>query len=673
MESRFNKSEKNIALAVLIAIKVVLYYAFMEVNSNFLIISCLTALSFLIIVGFLENKKLGAVLYCLLSILMFMDVTYFSYFNRNLSVNMIQAAGLLGDVTDSILKILKPKFFLLIADAVVILYYTFIINKKARWDRKIITINTKPIETKSKVSFILICIIILVLLNPFKTDIFVSVSNQEFFSYHIKDLLSSLQPEETFGHSIQAFSEEYIYENDKRGNLFGIAKDRNLIVLQIEALQNMVINKTYDGQEITPNLNKLIQGDSIYFDNYYQQLGSGNTSDAEFTSNNSLHGSFRPYTYNLYTNNYFHGLPWILKDLGYNTMAFHGYKKDFWNREEAYPIQGFDVFYNEEDYIISEPIGFGLNDKEFFQQSVDMLKNARQPFYGFFVTLTNHHPFEMPEEYNKITLKSEDEETIFGNYLQSVHYTDEAIGMFIEDLKKNDLYDNAVIAIYGDHFGLNCKEDEIRESVSRFLGYSYDFDEMLNIPLVIHIPGLKRNQTLHITGGQIDFLPTMAYIMGVEKLNTLYLGRNLITSQTGFVASQTYMCEGSFIKDDIIYEMSRDGVFSNGRAWNIHTKEPVDLELCKEGYLKAVGQIETSHFYLENDVIRQVFLEGRPLEEIFRSEQEEDDFSIFDGPGSLLNRSGPILKKHQITHNEKVPDISGQIFYWRQMDFMSAA
>jgi phosphoglycerol transferase MdoB-like AlkP superfamily enzyme len=42
------------------------------------------------------------------------------------------------------------------------------------------------------------------------------------------------------------------YQTEKNGPLFGVAKGRNLIVIQMESMQNLVINKTYNGQEITP-------------------------------------------------------------------------------------------------------------------------------------------------------------------------------------------------------------------------------------------------------------------------------------------------------------------------------------------------------------------------------------------------------------------------------------
>lgn len=39
----------------------------------------------------------------------------------------------------------------------------------------------------------------------------------------------------------------------------GVAKGKNLILIQTESFNNFVIGATYNGQEITPNLNKLLK------------------------------------------------------------------------------------------------------------------------------------------------------------------------------------------------------------------------------------------------------------------------------------------------------------------------------------------------------------------------------------------------------------------------------
>ncbi len=258
-------------------------------------------------------------------------------------------------------------------------------------------------------------------------------------------------------------------------------------------------------------MNRLIDDNStIYFDNYYQQIGRGNTSDAEFVSNNSLYPSMEDPTYKQYYDNTFYGLPWILRDNGYTAWVFHGYKKEFWNRERAYPNQGFQRFISEEDYDVVESIGFGITDEEFFRQSMDYLKELDSiddnPFYAFIITLTSHTPpFKMPDEYKELDIRAEHEDTILGDYLQSIHYTDKALGQFFKALKEEGLYEDSVIALYGDHFAITGLNESGIELMTDFLEHPYDIDEMFKIPLLIHVPGEDIKETVSQIGSQLDF------------------------------------------------------------------------------------------------------------------------------------------------------------------------
>ncbi|MEL7657419.1 MAG: LTA synthase family protein, partial [Bacillota bacterium] len=610
--------------AFAVPLKLLLFYNLIGVSSNFFLVWLITTILTYLLFASFKNKWIPAVLYMLLSILMFCDLTYSSFFNRYLSVGMMGAAGFLGDITESIKQVLKPWFFLALADAVLILAAMTVRQRKLHKSRSIIVETILPyaadeaaapsvtaeetteITTETTIEELLatlpeaetvpernpsrekkekakrfifdhkkpiaaLLILMLLVFNVSGSGLITSLSNQEIYSYHIKDIANAITGKSNIG-SDYMYSITDSYQTEKNGPLFGVAKGKNLIVIQMESMQNLVVNKTYNGQEITPNLNQLIKSNTIYFDHYYQQLGSGNTSDAEFATNNSIYGSLASYTYKLYTDNYFKGLPKLLKEQGYETAVYHAHEdRNFWNREEAYKSLGFDKFYGgiggteNDQYDMTEWMGWGLTDTEFFKQSMPYVEQMTQPFYSFIITLSNHHPYLMLDKYQFIELLPEDEGTIFGNYLNSAAYTDFAIGQLIQQLKDEGIYENSIIALYGDHMGLPKSDEEIFKSVSRFLDKDYDFDTMMNIPLIITVPGAEQsiNQIVSVTGGQLDFLPTIAYLMGFESLDTVYLGHNLMTIDSGFVAEQTYMTKGSFFSDDIIYEMSRDGVFEN--------------------------------------------------------------------------------------------------------------
>ena len=653
------KSKKNyisLFIASLIILKVGLYYSLMDITINFGIKLLLSLVYIGLIFVLLKRKKrLFLCIYILISLLMFADSVYFRYFNESLTFNIFGQAGQLGDVTETIKLLLSPKDFLLFLDIPIIYLYLKKYNKSVDKSFKLIYI----IST--------IVIVTLVLINPINSDVVKGLNSQEFFTYHIKDIYLSIMGDDIkVGKSIEKELAKTLNKKPlpiKNKKLYGIGKNRNLIIIQVESFQNMVINKYYNGQELTPNLNKLIKQDTIYFNNYYQQLGKGNTSDAEFVSQNSIYAPIYGQAYDIYKDNYFYGLPWIMRDEGYKSIVFHGYKKEFWNRDAAYPNQGFQRFFSEKDFDIKEKIGFGLNDKDFFKQSIDYLKKEDKPFYSFLITLTCHNPYNMPKKYHNITLKAEDKDTLFGNYLQAVHYTDKAIGEFIKRLKDNNLYNNSVIAIYGDHFGLSSTDDNINDNVSSFLGYDYDFDEMMKIPLIINIPEKDINQTIDIVGGQIDFMPTILNLMGIESKNPIIFGRDLVNSNSGFVASQTYMLKGSFIKDDIVLEMSRDGIFKNSRAWNKRTRKSVDLQKYKKYYEKAIKEIDKAMYVLENNMLKEVIKKNKDFDYVNVTKNKIK-------PAKFISHAGGRIKGLTYTNSKESLDKSYEKGYkFIEVDF----
>ena len=202
------------------------------------------------------------------------------------------------------------------------------------------------------------------------------------------------------------------------------------------------------------------------------------------------------------------------------------------------------------------------------------------------VSLTSHHPYELPEELCELEILPEDEGSKFANYLQSVHYTDKAIGEMISKLKKEGLYEDTVIAFYGDHHGLNCTMDDNDVYVGRYLDREYGYEEMLKIP-----------------GCQVDFLPTMAALMNLDLEQPYIMGQNLLTAEHGFAAFTAYLFDGSFAYDDVMFQISREGIFEGSSAWNRKTLKEVNIEDYYEQYNKAVSLKEASKQILEQDLI----------------------------------------------------------------------
>jgi phosphoglycerol transferase MdoB-like AlkP superfamily enzyme len=374
--------------------------------------------------------------------------------------------------------------------------------------------------------------------------------------------------------------------------LTGAAKGKNLLVVQVEALQNFVLGLKINGIEVTPNLNKL-SAENIYFNNYYSQIAFGNTSDAEFITNNSFYPLSQGAAYFRCVNNSFTSLPKLFKEIGYNAAAMHAYKGSYWNRATIYPRLGFDQFFSQKDFVQDDLLGWGLSDTSFLTQAVAKMKDMPKPFYSFVVTLSSHYPcngFKKEDIFNTGLGSG----NTYRNYINAIHYVDQSIGVLIEQLKAAGLYDNTVIAIYGDHEGLKKNDEpEIDPNVDPVLKSNLGWYNMKNIPLIIMLPGNKQPMKISSVGGQVDFLPTIANLFGIKP--TYYMGRDLLNTKESFVTFR----DGTVTDGKTVYFKSTD------QCIDVTTGEPVDKKAFQKYIDKSMKDLALSDEVVENNLLKE--------------------------------------------------------------------
>ncbi|MHC1721433.1 MAG: LTA synthase family protein [Clostridiaceae bacterium] len=313
-------------------------------------------------------------------------------------------------------------------------------------------------------------------------------------------------------------NKKYQPADEKYASLKGILQGKNLIIVQVESLENIVIGQSYGGQEITPNINKLLKN-SIYFNNIHEQVNDGNSSDAELLFNTSLYPIDRGSAFLRFGDNTYESLPLLLKDYGYNSIAIHGDNKEFWNRDRVFKSIGFDNYVSEEQFQYTDKGGMGILDKDLFSQSLLEIDKIKEPFNIFIITLTSHIPFNISNNLRYMNLSGNDYTT---NYLQSIHYTDLAIGEFYNNLKQKGYLNNSVLIIYGDH-----------EGVHKYYETTLP-DNYKEIPFIIYMPGMEET-IIKTIGGQVDMMPTIAYLLGIDetKYESEIMGRNLFRKGEG--------------------------------------------------------------------------------------------------------------------------------------------
>ncbi|MBE4907965.1 LTA synthase family protein [Bacillus luteolus] len=575
-------------------------------------------LSFLLLVFglafFIKEKRRNAYILTvsiITSFILFANVVFYRFFNDFITIPVLFQTSNMGDLGSSFTELFKFTDLLLFVDVAVIL--AIVLLKP----------NFASIESFTKKErrtyFITVAAVFFfnlglaeaerpqLLTRTFDREML--VKNIGTYNYHIYDIV--LQSKSSAQRAMADSSsfieiENYLKANQKKPNeeLFGLAQGKNVIVISLESTQSFVINEKIDGQEITPFLNDFIK-DSYYFDNFYHQTGQGKTSDSEFLLDNSLYPIGRGAVFFTHSGNEFTATPEIIKDYGYYSSVLHANDKSFWNRDIMYGALGYDRFFEINDYVVNEEnsVGWGLKDLDFFEQSIAHLKSQPQPFYSKFITLTNHFPFELDPEDKMVNEFTSNSRTL-NRYFPTVRYQDEAVKHFITRLKEEGLYDNSIIIMYGDHYGISENHNVAME---QFLGREvtpFESVQLQRVPFIIHIPGVtdKDPQTYSKVSGQIDLKPTILHLLGIDTKEDVHFGSDVFSKQK---LSFAVLRDGSFITENYVY--------TKNTCYDKSTGEPTKEAYCEPFMKKAKQELEYSDQIVYGDLLR--FYNGKSYQD----------------------------------------------------------
>ena len=528
---------------------------------------------------------------------------YYTYYMSFASFSLIAVSLTVVDVGDAVVEnVLQIKDFLFLWQPIVLIIVHHCLKKKKDYYN---TVAKKENKRKRFMATLIAGIATYAVF--FMTVTAVEYSrlskqwNREFlvmkfgvYTYQLNDLFKSLDAKfnTLFGYdnAAKSFREFYSEKNESKTNEYtNIFKDRNVIVIHAESMQNVALNTSFNGNEVTPNVNRL-KNEGIYFSNYYAQASGGTSSDSEFTFSTSLLPVTNGAVAISYWNREYETLQKLLKKDGYRTISMHANTGDFWNRNNFHKKLGYDKFYSKQDYNIDEVIGLGLSDKSFFKQSVEKLKKEKEEngkFMATMIMLSNHTPFDDLDKYGEfdvdikeqVTKTNENGEEVtedvsypymegtkLGNYFKSVHYADSALGELVNELDEAGLLENTVLVIYGDHDAKLPKKDYVRlynydkttdgivdktsEGYTSVDYYKYELDR--SVPFIIWTKDKKFNKTINTAMGMYDAMPTLANMLGVKP--TYALGHDIMNLDDNIVVFPN----GNWLTNNIYYNSQKD-------------------------------------------------------------------------------------------------------------------
>ena len=590
-----------------------------------------------------QQFKYFFILLIFFTILTIGNTIYYTFYQSYLSINLLATASMVSQVDDAIFEKIYFYQFLYIIGDIVFVFIHRKLNTINYYDKVEKTEKGKKMFIASIITSIIIFLTLLVTVTAADTSRLQKQWNREYivqkyglYMYHVNDLIQSIHPHlnTLFGYDEAAskFRNYYAckWEKENKPNKYtNYFKGKNVLFIHAESIQNFLINLKINGEYVTPNLNKLAK-EGMYFDKFYPQISIGTSSDSEFTLNTGLMPSSSGTVFVNYYDRKYYALPQYFNNLGYYTFSTHGNNADYWNRKTMYMTLGYQDFYAKDTYDVPNStddinwVGLGISDKLFFKQLIEKLKVIKENhplFYGTIITLSNHSPFNDLTKYGEFDVtmnyKYIDDEgnvqlgnapylegTAMGNYIRSAHYADEALGEFINDLKENNLLENTIIILYGDHearlakrefnrlYNYNPLIDDVKdeEDPDYVSMDNYNYDLLKNTPFIIWSNEEKLNKKISITFGMYDVLPTIANMFGFKEKYSL--GNDVFSKNEKIVVFPN----GNVLTDKVYYNNLNDEYITLSNT-------PIDSDYIERIKNYAVNILEVSNGIVTHDLI----------------------------------------------------------------------
>lgn len=351
---------------------------------------------------------------------------------------------------------------------------------------------------------------------------------------------------------------------------------KNVVVIILEsfskeffgAFNQDLENGQYKGY--TPFLDSLIQH-SLTFEHSF---ANGRKSiDGLPSVISSIPATGVPYFLSPYSGNRINSLASLLKRKGYHTSFFHGAPNGSMGFQAFMNLAGVEEYYGMDEYNNDEHFDglWGIWDHHFLQFYSDKLGSFPQPFMSSIFTVSSHHPFVIPHEFNGR----------FDKGTQPIHqciqYTDHALREFFREVSKSNWYKNTIFVITADHTSSNVEFDQYRTAWGLYA-----------VPIIFFSPGDQVQGRMKEVTQQIDIMPT---VLGMLHYPDPYVafGRD-VTDQSGEPFAFNY-------KDNVYqlfqgdYLLMFDGTRSLG-LYNFKTDKLIENNLL-DHRPEVVAEMET--------------------------------------------------------------------------------
>jgi phosphoglycerol transferase MdoB-like AlkP superfamily enzyme len=209
----------------------------------------------------------------------------------------------------------------------------------------------------------------------------------------------------------------------------------------------------------------------------------------------------------MYSNNKVNSVASLLKSKGYYTAFYHGAPNGSMGFLHFSRLAGFQDYFGMTEYCNDQSFNgmadydghWAIWDEEFLQFYAKSMGEIPQPFVTACFTASSHNPFRIPDRYKDQFHEGPQPIT------KCVQYSDNALRLFFDALRKYPWFENTLFVITADHTNQNISRE-----------YTTDRN-VFKVPILFYQPGGKLKKMSNKLFCQTDIMPTVLDLLNYDQ------------------------------------------------------------------------------------------------------------------------------------------------------------
>ena len=377
----------------------------------------------------------------------------------------------------------------------------------------------------------------------------------------------------------------------------GIFKDKNLIMIMLESVNDIIIN-----EEDYPNFYKMYKN-GWRFENNYSPRNSCSTGNNEMSGMVGIYSIYNTCTTNDYKDNIYPiSIFNLFNNKGYYTFSAHNYTEHYYKRKTIHANMGSQKYYGVEDLNISYSNEYKdwSSDEDFMNEFLNILdSNKQEKYMAWLTTVSSHQPYGYSSKEGDMYIELFDDEDIpdeLKRYKSKLKILDNALGILLDGLEKRGELDDTVIVMFGDHYPYGLPTDVLNKVL--YYDTSKDY-EAERVPFVIYNNKIGSKVIRDYTS-YINIVPTVANLFDLDYDPRLYMGTDVFSED---YKSMTIFADGSWKNEKAYYNAAEANIkYYSSEEYTVEELQKINNEINLKMEMSTLAIKNNYYAYLKKSL-----------------------------------------------------------------------